>query len=120
LWFAATGTAEAGGPPWSPPPVLAGVGVPWPPPSPGVGKGAGAPPPPVLAGGVSGSPLAITVRPSGAVISKSKVALSLGWSLLGNQVCAPLGWQATKIPSGVRIQPYRPRIGSCTGRGVPE
>jgi len=60
------------------------------------------------------------VSPAGTVISKSKVALSLGWSLLGNQVCAPLGWQATNTPSEVRIQPYLPRIGSATGFGVPE
>src|SRR4051812_10372347 len=88
-----------------------------PPGSPGV---PGAPPPPELTGGVSGSPLAITVRPCGAVISKSNVALSLGWSLLGNQVCAPLGWHATNTPSDVRIQPYLPSTGSATGCGVPE
>lgn len=67
-----------------------------------------------------GSPLAIAVSPLGTVTSKSKVALSLGWSLLGNQVCAPLGWHATKTPSEVRIQPYLPSTGSFTALGVPE
>ena len=37
----------------------------------------------------------------GTVIAKSKVALSVGWSLQGNQVGEPCGSPATKAPSSV-------------------
>jgi hypothetical protein len=40
-------------------------------------------------------PLATASTPSGVVISNLKVALSLGWSLAGNQLLAPSGSDAT-------------------------
>ena len=40
-------------------------------------------------------PLAATVRPSGTVMRKVKVALSEGWSLAGNQVRAASGSATT-------------------------
>ena len=50
-------------------------------------------------------PLETAVSPFGALIRMSKVALSDGWSLDGNQVEAALGSQATKTPSVVFIHP---------------
>ncbi len=64
-------------------------------------------------------PLATASTPSGVVISKLKVALSLGWSLAGNQVLAPSGSEAAKLPSsGVPIHPTSPK-GPSRGSGVP-
>ncbi len=53
-----------------------------------------------------GSPLATATLPSGTVISYSYVALSVGWSLDGNQVMFPSGSPTTMAPSRVVTQPY--------------
>ena len=65
------------------------------------------------------APLAIASTRRGTVIAKSKVALSVGWSLQGNQVGEPCGSPATKAPSSVGIQPETEPSGSRSGRGRP-
>lgn len=50
-------------------------------------------------------PLDTAVRAFGAVIRRSNVALSEGWSLPGNQVDAESGSPATRTPSEVLSQP---------------
>jgi hypothetical protein len=46
------------------------------------------------------APFATAVRSLGAVSVKSNGALSRGWSLDGNTVCAQFGWPAMTNPSG--------------------
>ena len=53
-----------------------------------------------------GRPLATATLPSGTVISKLYVALSVGWSLTGYQVMLPSGSPTTIAPSRVVTQPY--------------
>ena len=65
------------------------------------------------------SPLAIAVRPSGTVIAKSYVALSLGVSLAGYQLGEPCGSFTTNAPSSVGIQPSFDLSGSMIGFGWP-
>ena len=50
-------------------------------------------------------PLATTSRPAGAVTTKVYDALSIGWSLTGNQLAATSGWPATIAPSSVWMNP---------------
>jgi hypothetical protein len=47
-----------------------------------------------------------TSSPAGTVTTKVKVALSVGWSLSGNQLAEPSGSLTTSAPSSVWIQPY--------------
>jgi hypothetical protein len=49
------------------------------------------------------TPLLSTSTPSGTATETSKVALSLGWSLLGNHHQAISGWPTARAPSGVRV-----------------
>src|SRR6478609_4516326 len=60
-------------------------------------------PPPVLC--EVSTPLAIAVRPAGTVTAKSKVALSRGLSLQGNQPGEPCGSPTLTAPSSVGTQP---------------
>src|SRR6476469_258611 len=60
------------------------------------------------------TPLAITVRPSGTVTAKSKVALSCGLSFTGYQPGEPCGSPTTKAPSSVGTQPTIDPSGSVT------
>src|SRR6478735_7204010 len=64
------------------------------------------------------TPLAITVRPSGTVTVKSKVALSCGLSFTGYQPGEPCG-SPTKAPSSVGTHPSIDPSGSVTTRGMP-
>ena len=50
-------------------------------------------------------PLAIATSPAGTVTTKVNAALSVGWSLTGNQLAEPSGSPATTAPSSVWIQP---------------
>jgi hypothetical protein len=43
--------------------------------------------------------------PAGTVTTKVKAALSVGWSLRGNQLAEPSGSLTTTAPSSVWIQP---------------
>src|SRR3954469_837257 len=54
------------------------------------------------------TPLLITSTPSGTATETSKVALSLGWSLLGNHHQASSGSPTASAPSGVRTQAVKP------------
>ena len=69
------------------------------------------------------NPLATTPRPCGTVTWKSYAALSLGWSLTGNQPAATSGCPATVAPSSVAMKPVR-RVKSPNGSrnsfGTPE
>jgi hypothetical protein len=49
--------------------------------------------------------LEIASRPAGTVTTKVKAALSVGWSLRGNQLADPSGSLTTTAPSSVWIQP---------------
>ncbi len=64
-------------------------------------------------------PFEIACVPCGTVIEISKVALSVGWSLHGNQVGEPCGSPTTNAPSLVRTQPSIEPSGSVIDRGVP-
>jgi hypothetical protein len=57
------------------------------------------------------APFAIASTPRGTSIRKAKVALSIGWSLQGNQVVEPRGCPTTAAPSSVGIQPSLPSPG---------
>ena len=72
------------------------------------------------AGGTSvfGTPLEITFQPCGTVAVTAKVAVSAGCSLTGNQVDAPLGWEATSTPSVSSSQPTGPHS-EGVGPGLP-
>jgi hypothetical protein len=50
-------------------------------------------------------PWATTSRAAGAVTTKVQDALSIGWSLTGNQVAATSGWPATMAPLSVWMNP---------------
>lgn len=50
----------------------------------------------------------IACVPSGTATETSYVALSLGWSLLGNHHQADSGSSAATAPSGVRCQVEKP------------
>jgi len=50
-------------------------------------------------------PLEIASSPAGTVTTKVKDALSVGWSLRGNQLAEPSGSLTTTAPSSVWIQP---------------
>src|SRR6266545_352083 len=65
------------------------------------------------------TPFAITVRPSGTVTVKSKVALSRGLSLTGYQAGDPCGSPTTNAPSSVGTQPSIDWSGSVTTDGSP-
>ena len=65
------------------------------------------------------APLAIASVPRGTVIEMSKLALSVGWSLLGNQVGEPCGSPTTKAPSLVRTQPSIDPSSSVISCGLP-
>src|SRR6476469_5480728 len=65
------------------------------------------------------TPFAITVRPSGTVTWKSKVALSCGVSLTGYQLGEPCGSPTTKAPSAVGTHPSIEPSGSVTTWGTP-
>src|SRR5437868_10806941 len=51
------------------------------------------------------TPLEAATSPFGTFIEMVYVALSLGWSLEGNQVLAAFGSQATSAPSSVATHP---------------
>ena len=57
--------------------------------------------------------------PSGTVMAMSKVALSRGLSLAGNQPGAPCGSPTTKAPSAVGTQPSIDSSGSVITSGTP-
>ena len=56
-------------------------------------------------GGLGCTPLLITSTPVGTDTEMSKVALSSGWSLLGNHHQADSGSLTARAPSSVRVQP---------------
>lgn len=61
------------------------------------------------------TPLLIACVPSGTLTETSKVALSSGWSLLGNHQTAESGSCAATPPSGVRCQADQPSILNSEG-----
>src|SRR3954447_22058648 len=65
------------------------------------------------------TPLATAVSPAGTAIAKSKVALSCGLSLQGNQPGEPCGSPTLTAPSSVGTQPSIDWSGSVTTVGVP-
>jgi hypothetical protein len=58
-------------------------------------------------------------RPLGTVTAMVKEALSIGWSLAGNQVAATSGWPMITTPSSVWKTPASPRLGSTMTCGIP-
>lgn len=62
-------------------------------------------------------PLEIACEPSGTSTETSYVALSSGWSLLGNHHQAASGSLAPTPPSGVRCQLVKPY--ACFDEGTP-
>ena len=62
----------------------------------------------------------ISSTPSGTVTVKEKVALSLGWSLAGKKVAAPLGSETTHASSPSVCQPSsNSDVASAIVCGVP-
>jgi hypothetical protein len=51
-------------------------------------------------------PLEIASSPAGTVTTNVKLALSVGWSLSGNQLADPSGSLTTTAPSSVWMNPY--------------
>lgn len=66
------------------------------------------------------SPLETAVRPRGTVAVRLYVALSLGWSLPGNQAIDPTGSPSATDPSAVLSQPSFDPSGSVRVSGEPE
>src|SRR5947207_156783 len=69
-------------------------------------------------GGVGMTPLLSTSVPLGTITEMSNVALSSGWSLLGNHHHAISGSPTASAPSGVRVHATKPA--ACTADGMPE
>ncbi len=68
----------------------------------------------------SRSPLATATVPVGTVMWKVNVALSEGWSLLGNHEWAPSGSSMVYEPCSVRIHPMgMSQVGRRPSPGVP-
>ena len=64
-------------------------------------------------------PLATAWVPFGTVMWNRYEALSLGWSLTGNQLAATCGSPTTTAPSSVWNQPFAPSAGSWISCGIP-
>src|SRR5439155_25075691 len=69
-------------------------------------------------GGRGMTPLLSTSVPSGTITEMSNVALSSGWSLLGNHHQAISGSPTASAPPGVRVHAVKPA--ATTVDGMPE